>query len=110
VKRWPVIALAIINVCIAAIAASPAWAQPVAGPEQVATSAAAELLKQGILGALVVLEGVVIWYLYRQVQMAGAKFLDMAVKQTEVFVEMTRTLKRNEEMIERVLDVVVLKR
>lgn len=99
-RNAPAVLLLAIN---ALIVAMPVWAQ---GPEALATNAASEIMQQGLLGALAILEGFVIWYLYRQVQQANAKFLEMAIKQTEIFAEATRTLKRNEEMIEKVLDVV----
>jgi len=103
-NRWPTISLALMNVAIVLIS-TPALAQ--VSPVDPATSAVAELMKQGILGLLVILEGVVIHYLYKQVQVANAKFLDMAIRQTEIFAEATRTLKKNEEMLEKVLDLVI---
>lgn len=105
-KRWPAVVLFFNTVAIALLSAWPVLAQP-PGADGIVMPAAGEFLKQGILGALVVLEGVVIWYLYKQVQLANAKFLEMAVKQTEIFAAATQTLKRNEEMIEKVLDVVI---
>lgn len=107
-RRWSPPLLVALNLAAALIASSPAFAQH--DHPGVIDGVAGEFLRQGLLGVICVLEGVVIWFLFRQVQTANEKFLEMAVKQTEVFSEVARTMKRTEEMTEKVLDVVITRR
>lgn len=103
-----------VNALLAFTAAVPAFAQEVGGAvQQAAQSSVGQLLQQGVLGIFVVIEGIVIWILYRQLQTAQDKFLQLALKQSELLAQHNVVLKSTEEAlkktetaIERVLDLV----
>lgn len=59
-----------------------------------ADGAMSELVKQGILGALCVLEGICMVFLYREARSKDARILEMAVEQTKVLAATQQTLDR----------------
>lgn len=61
--------------------------------EGLATGAAQEVLKTGLLGALLVIQGVVIWALYRRGLEMQEKFVDLAVKTNTALVEAANAMK-----------------